>query len=382
MSKNLLLKGFEVELFTGLQTGEHFGISDTITKDLNNFVQEPDNRNIEYITPPDFSYDYLKSALITPRTLLREWLRKRNLTIIPGSTLSLGDSQKFYRSDPLNAYHEFIESTYASRVVTTSVHINLGIEDLDLLFPAIRLIRCEAALFLALSASSPFLDGVTTGAHSQRWLQFPLTPSSVPIFLDHPHYVRWIEQQLANGNMKNERHLWSSIRPNGQRRPYLLDRMELRICDLITNPDSLLAITFLLELRVLNLLRNPEKFDPLISSQLSVNDLEKISTLNDMSAAKESLNSNLTHWFDGRKIICKDWISELLEEVNPLASEMNMIEKLTPIYNILEKGNQAMRWLNAHYRGKTIQQIIQEGIELMEEEEKVKAIDIEHIDRN
>ena len=40
------------------------------------------------------------------------------------------------------------------------------------LFPALRLVRCEAALLLALSASSPFLNRQITGAHSQRWLQF------------------------------------------------------------------------------------------------------------------------------------------------------------------------------------------------------------------
>ena len=41
--------------------------------------------------------------------------------------------------------------------------------------------------------------------------------------------------------------------PNGPRRPYDLNRLELRICDLVTNPDQLLAITCLLELRLLAL---------------------------------------------------------------------------------------------------------------------------------
>ena len=59
----------------------------------------------------------------------------------------------------------------------SSGHINLGITDPEWLFAAVRLVRCEAALLLALSASSPFLDGRFTGHHSQRWQQFPLTPS-------------------------------------------------------------------------------------------------------------------------------------------------------------------------------------------------------------
>ena len=369
MNKALNLKGFEVELFTGLTTGEHFGVSDSASQELENFVQEPDKRNIEYITKPFVEYEILREELIQPRRLIRKWLAERNLTLLPGSTLSLGDSEQFIRSDPFNSYHEFIEKTYGSKVVTTSIHINLGIEDLSSLFSAIRLVRCEAALFLALSASSPFLDRHVTGAHSQRWLQFPLTPAIVPIFTDHSHYVKWVEQQLASGEMTNERHLWTSVRPNGKRRPYLLNRMELRICDLITDFDLLLAITAFLELRVMSLWKNPDALDPLVKSKLTINELATLSNLNDYSVAQKSLDASLSHWFDGKSILCRDWIAQLLEEVKPMAIEMGIVEKLTPIDAVLKEGNQAMRWIAAHSGGKSIPTIIQEGIKNMELEE-------------
>ena len=172
MNKKLLLKGFEVELFTGLASGKHVGVSADVSQDLAGFVKEPDQRNLEYITDPFTGYGKLKQELLAPRKRLREWLSLKNLTLFPGSTLSLGDTKKFQRSDPLNPYHGLIEDNYGTRVVTTSIHINLGIEDLPRLFSALRLVRCEAALLLSLSASSPFLDGIATGAHSQRWLQF------------------------------------------------------------------------------------------------------------------------------------------------------------------------------------------------------------------
>ncbi len=378
MHQHLLLKGFEVELFTGLTTGEHYGVSDSVSKELDNFVQEPDKRNIEYITSPKSEYNCLRNELIAPRKKIREWLSQRNLTLLPGSTLSLGNSNEFLRSDKYNPYHEFIEKNYWSSVVTTSIHINLGINDLPLLFSAIRLMRCEAALFLSLSASSPFLDGLTTGAHSQRWLQFPLTPKNVPIFTDHAHYVRWIETKLANGEMVNERHLWSSVRPNGPKRPYLLDRLELRICDLITNFDLLLAITALVELRILSLFQNLNKLDPLTGSKLSIKELEKLSTHNDKAAAKDSLNATLFNWTDGNSITSKDWLEQLLEDVRPMAIEMNMSRTLEPIQEVLNQGNQAMQWIDQYKKGKSIKTIIQEGINNMEREEvmtiKPKAI--------
>ena len=243
MSAPLLLKGFEVELYTGRPDGTVVGCSAEVAAALEGFVTEPDCRNLEYITPPAASYATQLELLLEPRRRLRSWLAQRGLTLLPGSTLSTGDSQRFERSNPENPYHAYIESTYGTRVVTASVHINLGLTDPDQLFAACRLVRCEAALLLALSACSPFVDGQVTGAHSQRWLQFPLTPEQVPLFLSHGHYIQWVEQQLELGTMQNVRHLWTSVRPNGERRPYDLNRLEIRICDLVADPQLLLAAT-------------------------------------------------------------------------------------------------------------------------------------------
>ncbi len=370
MTNFMLLKGFEVELFTGTFAGANVGVSSAITKDLSEFVKEPDQRNLEYITVPDTRYAGLKQALLLPRQKLRKWLDCKNLTILPGSTLSLGNTKIFERSDEENSYHSFIEKNYGTNVVTASIHINLGIENLSLLFSALRLVRCEASLFLALSASSPFLEGNSTGVHSQRWVQFPKTPANVPMFLDHQHYVTWVEEQLSQGIMHNERHLWTSVRPNGPERPHILNRLELRICDLIDNVDLLLAITALLELRIINLKNNIKKYDPIEASSKNHEELALLSDENDLNAAKSSLNANLSHWRNGKKIKCRDWIKELLIDVTPLAKELDMYELLQPIESVLINGNQSMIWLNSYSKGVSIQSLLQKGISQMELEER------------
>mgnify|MGYP002057475164 FL=1 len=366
---NLLLKGFEVELFTGQSTGEHVGVAEQVAAELPDFVTEPDRRNLEYITEPIADYALLPEALLRPRRRLRQWLTTRNLTLLPGSTLSLGDSSRFERSDPSNPYHDLIERLYGTRVVTASIHINLGITDEEWLFAAVRLVRCEAALLLALSASSPFVDGHRTGHHSQRWHQFPLTPASVPLFRDHGHYIQWVEHQLASGAMRNERHLWTSVRPNGPRRPYDLNRVELRICDLVTDPDELLAITALLELRLLSLRAEPERLDPLRASTLTLHELADLADRNDAAAAHSSLNAELQHWRDQRTILCRDWIKELISEMSPLAASLNLSSKLEPLHALLSRGNQAMRWDEAHDRGSAITELLHQGIKEMESQE-------------
>ena len=369
MSGALLLKGFEVELFTGRPDGTVVGCSPAAAAALDGFVTEPDHRNLEYITAPHASYQRQLELLLEPRRRLRAWLAQRGLTILPGSTLSLGNSRRFERSNPDNPYHDYIETTYGTQVVTASVHINLGLTDMEVLFAACRLVRCEAALLLALSASSPFLEGVATGAHSQRWLQFPLTPPQVPLFRSHSHYIAWVEQQLASGAMQNVRHLWTSVRPNGDNRPHGLNRLELRICDLITDPALLLAITAYCELRIQQLLADPASHDPQVASQLTADELASLADANDRAAARSSLQATLSDWRTGAPIQAADWIRRDLASLAPLAEQLNLAGTLAPLDAVLGGGNQAMRWLQREGEGLPIATIVAASAAAMAERE-------------
>lgn len=369
----LLSKGFEVEMYTGTPQGDIVGLSDKIVSDLDGFVREPDSRNVEYTTAPLCSYDRLLCALVKPRRQLRAYLKQLgDYTIHPGSTLSLGGSDRFFRSDPNNPYHTYIEQTYGTKVVTASIHINIGIAQPELLMQAIRLIRVEAPLYLALSASSPFLDGAVTGYHSTRWGLFPKTPAIVPLFESHRHFINWTEEQLAIGTMQNVRHLWSSVRPNGDRRPYNLNRAEMRICDLVTNPISLLAITALLEARLWQMLEDPS-LDPLEMSTLPAatrnQDLIALTEANEAAASKLSLDAELRHWQDGRKILARDWIDEIYQQVWPIAKQRGFSCFLSPLKKILREGNEAQHWLKMYHSGLDSRSIIIQGIQSMREQE-------------
>jgi predicted glutamate--cysteine ligase len=121
----LLSKGFEIEMYTGTPEGDIVGLSDKIVESLDGFVREPDSRNVEYTTAPLYRYERLLCALVRPRQRLRAYLKRLgDYTLIPGSTIPLGGSDRFYRSDPNNPYHDYIEKTYGTKVVTASVHIN------------------------------------------------------------------------------------------------------------------------------------------------------------------------------------------------------------------------------------------------------------------
>lgn len=376
----LLSKGFEVEMYTGTPQGDIVGLSDKIVAALDGFVREPDSRNVEYTTAPLCRYERLLCDLVRPRVTLRRYLKQLgDYTLLPGSTLSLGGSDRFYRSDPGNPYHSYIERTYGTNVVTASIHINIGIAEPELLMRACRLIRLEAPLYLALSAASPFLDGQATGYHSTRWGLFPKTPAHVPLFESHAHFVRWTEEQLAIGTMQNVRHLWDSVRPNGDRRPYNLNRLELRICDLVSDPIALLAITALLEARLQQLIADPN-LDPLTASTLPAStraeDLVELTNANEAAVARQSLDAELRHWQDGRTILARDWIEQLYQEVWAIAKQQGFSCFLLPLKKILREGNEAQQWLKLYESGFDSRAVIRQVIQAMAERERALEVEL------
>jgi len=360
-----LLKGFEVEMYTGTPQGVAVGLSSQIVANLPGYVREPDQRNVEYVTPPLRSYADLLCALLQPRRQLRAYLQTLgDYTILPGSTLALGGSDHFERSDPQNPYHDRIAQAYGTRVVTTSIHINFGLDTPELILKALRLLRLEAPLVLAMTASSPFFNGEVTGYHSSRWGLFPQTPARVPLFLSHEHYCTWVEEQLVLGTMWNVRHLWTSVRPNGDNRPYNINRVELRISDLVSDPCLLLGLTALLEHRLLALVAGAIP-DPLTGSPFTPEELVDLTYANEKAASRLSLDAELIHWQTGAKITARDWIQSWLDDTqNP-----EYTPYLGKVQQLLQQGNDAMRWLGQYQLGLSIPTILQQATQQMLEQE-------------
>jgi len=163
------------------------------------------------------------------------------------------------------------------------------------------------------------------------------------------------------------------VRPNGDDRPHDLNRIELRICDLIADPSELLAVTAFVELRLLQLLADPGSLDPLRASRLTPAELALLADTNDRSAAQDSLDAELRHWRDGSPVIARDWIERELEGVAPLAAELGLGGVLAPLADLLSRGNAAMRWLALHRAGQPVAAIL--AMEARELEAREKTLE-------
>ena len=356
----LLLKGLEEEVYVGTADADIAPLSHKIAADLCGFVTEPDSRNVEYTTAPYRSYRTMLDRLMTQRCRLRRYVQELgDYTLIPGSTLSLVEDDEFVISNPKNPYYRYIRDTYGTTVVTASTHINIGISDPERLIAAYRLLRAEASMYLALTANSPFLRGRPTGAHSTRWQVFPPTPPVTPFFVDHAHFRRWVGEQLEQGVMFNPRHLWLSIRPNGQGTPEVLERLELRICDRIARPRDIGAVVALMEARVWQSLEDPS-LDPL--AVRSEDELQRICADNERRAAESSLDATVTDWRTGDEVPMRAWIEDCWRACTPTAEAHGFGEFLSPVGELLAEGNLAQQWLAQVAAGRTPRDVLRQAI--------------------
>lgn len=363
-----LTKGFEEEVYTGTWDGDIVGVSHQVAADLTGYATEPDARNVEFTTEPYRDYEALLTRLMNKRCRLRRYLRELgDYTLIPGSTLSLGGTGEFQISNPNNPYYVHIRETYGTDVVTASCHLNVGIEDPEDLLRAYRVLRAEAAMFLALTAESPFLGGEVTGFHSTRWHVFPKTPESVPFFADHAEFVTWVDRQLESGVMFNPRHLWVAVRPNGPETPRELNRVEVRICDRIACPRLLQGVIALIEGRAWEVLENPD-LDPLNDHDSGT--LRALTLVNEDEAARSSLDGRATDWRTGREMRIGAWVERRLRELEPVAVAHGLQDFLVAVAERLDRGCPARKWLDQVRRGRTPRSVICEAAEEMVETDK------------
>jgi glutamate---cysteine ligase / carboxylate-amine ligase len=112
---------------------------------------------------------------------------------------------------------------------TFSMHVHLGIRDIDRAVRACDRLRPVLPLLLAISANSPFLDGRDSGLHSARTQSF--TKSFPRCGVPDPFggwaaYRQYIEFLLQTRSIVEFTQVWWSVRPH-----FSFGTVEMRICD-------------------------------------------------------------------------------------------------------------------------------------------------------
>jgi carboxylate-amine ligase len=117
----------------------------------------------------------------------------------------------------------------AKRNNTFSLHVHVGVRDLDRAIAVCDRLRPVLPTLLALSASSPYVDGIDAGLHSARTQTFTKSfpRCGVPdAFGDWATFRRYLELLIATGSIVEYTQVWWSVRPH-----LSFGTVEVRICD-------------------------------------------------------------------------------------------------------------------------------------------------------
>jgi len=112
---------------------------------------------------------------------------------------------------------------------TFSLHVHVGVRDIDRAVKVCDRLRAVLPLLLAISANSPYLDGLDTGLHSARTQSFTKSfpRCGVPdAFGDWRAYREYIELLKKTGSIVEFTQVWWSVRPH-----FSFGTVEVRICD-------------------------------------------------------------------------------------------------------------------------------------------------------
>jgi glutamate---cysteine ligase / carboxylate-amine ligase len=117
----------------------------------------------------------------------------------------------------------------AQRNNTFSLHVHVGVRDIDRAVRACDRLRTVLPLLLAISANSPYLDGCDTGLHSARTQSFTKSfpRCGVPdAFGRWQTYRAYIELLVRTRSIVEFTQVWWSVRPH-----FSFGTVEVRICD-------------------------------------------------------------------------------------------------------------------------------------------------------
>jgi carboxylate-amine ligase len=132
----------------------------------------------------------------------------------------------------------------AQRNNTWSLHVHVGVRDVDRAVAVCDHLRGVLPALLALSANSPFLDGHDTGLHSVRTEIFTRTFPRCGVhepFGSWNRYAEFVELLVRTGTIVEATQLWWSVRPH-----HAFGTVEVRICDAQTRGEESFGLAALI----------------------------------------------------------------------------------------------------------------------------------------
>jgi carboxylate-amine ligase len=256
------------------------------------------------------------------------------------------DTPHYRRNDELLRYVVWRNNTFG-------LHVHVAINGPDRAIAVMSAMRNFLPELLALSASSPFVEGVNTGLHSARTQIFTRffprcgVPDAFSSWAEYESFVRFL---YDTGSITEHTQIWWSVRPH-----LAFPTVEIRICDgqpELAEAQSLAALATGLAARVARAYDEGLPVEPLP---------HRLIEENFWRAIRYGLPGELIDFGRGEPIPARQRIEELVEWVQPVAEEIGA----APFLAVPEQ-NAAERQLERHEDGTSLEEIYTEQVRATE----------------
>jgi carboxylate-amine ligase len=235
-------------------------------------------------------------------------------------------------------YATLIDRTqwWGRQLMIWGVHVHVGIEDRRKVIPILNGLLTYAPHFQALSASSPFWAGETTGYASSRAMLFQQLPTSglPPQFDDWTEYERMVEDMLRVGVIDEPSELRWDIRPSSK-----WGTIEMRVCDGLATLREVGAIAALTQCLV-------EEFSRMLDRG------DAIPTLpgwylreNKWRAGRYGMDAIIIRDAAGAECLVTEDLDRMIDRLQPIARELGCTDQLRDVRTIIERGASYQRQL-------------------------------------
>ncbi|HMY35684.1 MAG TPA: carboxylate-amine ligase [bacterium] len=278
-----------------------------------------------------------KADVIKLRRTIHQLATKRGLGIVAASTHPFSD----WKTQPITEherYKEIVENMgdVARANLIFGLHVHIGMPDNESCIAIQNQIRYFLPHILALSTSSPFWIGRSTGLSSIRtqiFRRFPRTDIP-PIFDSWSDFEDYVNLLIQTKCIDNGKRIWWDARPHPS-----FGTLEVRICDLPTRVDETIAIAALIQALMHTLYRTYKKN---MSWRIYPNQL--ISE-NKWRASRYGLHGKLIDFGKKEEVPTKELIYELIRFVDDSVEELGSRNEINYIYKILDGGTSSDRQL-------------------------------------
>jgi glutamate---cysteine ligase / carboxylate-amine ligase len=252
------------------------------------------------------------------------------------------DTPHYRRNDELLRYVVWRNNTFG-------LHVHVGIRGADRAIAVHNGLRNYLPELLALSASSPFVEAVSTGLHSARTEVFTRlfprcgVPDAYDGWQGFQDYVRALYE---TGSVTEHTQLWWSVRPH-----LAYPTVEIRICDgqpRVDEAQSLAAFAYALSARIA---RAVDEREPLPDHP------HRMIEENTWRAIRYGLSGELIDLATLRVRPARAALEELAEWMEPVADELGVTSFLK-----VPAANAAERQIGRYDEGATLETIYAEQV--------------------